>query len=139
MTTSQPANGPKPADGGNAAILRRLELVWGTVAAEPEGELGKGAWEFEDLLRTGIPISLTLAAEALELREEVGRLRRSVAILPGLDCRYTTAGVADFSGIHCPHDRPFQRCELEQENARLAHPPRPQFGPPLMGRRGADT
>jgi hypothetical protein len=58
--------------------------------------------------------------EALRLAcVEIIRLRRTAAILPTLDCRYTGAGIAEMSGSHCPTESPCQRCKLERTIAEL--------------------
>jgi hypothetical protein len=60
------------------------------------------------------------SAEALRLAcVEIIRLRRTAAILPTLDCRYTGTGVAEMSGSHCPVDSPCRRCEMEKTIAEL--------------------
>jgi len=49
-------------------------------------------------------------------RVELDRYRRKVS---GLDCRETGAGLADFSGSHCPPGDPCDRCKHEAEEERL--------------------
>jgi hypothetical protein len=56
------------------------------------------------------------SAVTAEKNAEIARLR---AQRTEFDCRYTLGDVADFSGQHCPPERPCMRCQRDQLLAAL--------------------